>query len=189
MGHDRQATSQFLPTRAPLWWSSSVLLPGSLGWPRRHSEALGGWWWCPWKVTREGNGPDICEWQSGAAASGRHPETETRWRPPTDPAGEYIQSVRMETTSVCPNFPESVQYMFLLTCRYRGRLFLIALSCCVRWWGSSSTSTMRNSSCWALDVASRGLQCFTIQPEWNREAHKFRYTTVMILTTVTCSIL
>ena len=102
VGHDWQATSQFPPTRAPPGWSSSVLLPGSLGWPRRRSEALGGWWWCPWKVTRAGNGPDICEWQSGAAASGRHPETETRWRPPTDPGGEYIQSVRMIRSSARP---------------------------------------------------------------------------------------
>lgn len=54
---------------------------------------------------------------------------------------------------------------FALTCRYRGRLSLSALSCCVRLWGSISPSTMRNSSCWALDVASRGLQCFTMQPE------------------------
>ncbi|TNN29381.1 hypothetical protein EYF80_060470 [Liparis tanakae] len=41
-------------------------------------------------------------------------------------------------------------------------------SCCFS--GSSSPSTMRNSSCWALDVASRGLQCFTMHPD----SHKTR---------------
>lgn len=56
-------------------------------------------------------------------------------------------------------------YMFTLTCRNRGRLSLRALSCCVRLWGSNNTSTIRNSNCWAFDVASRGLQCFTKQPK------------------------
>lgn len=34
-----------------------------------------------------------------------------------------------------------------LTCRYRCRLSLSALSCCVTLWGSSRPSTMRKSSC------------------------------------------
>lgn len=55
-------------------------------------------------------------------------------------------------------------YTFVPTCIYKGRLSLRALSCCVRLWGSSSPSTMRNNSCCAFDVDSRGLQCFTMQP-------------------------
>lgn len=62
------------------------------------------------------------------------------------------------------------------TCRKRGRLSLRAdniwvcapLSCWRRAWGSSSTSTMRKSSCWALVVANRWLQCLTKQPRKNR---------------------
>lgn len=67
----------------------------------------------------------------------------------------------------------SIGFGGVLTCRYIGRLSLradsiwvcAAVSCWRSAWGSKSTSTMRKSSCWALEVANRWLQCLTKQPE------------------------